>query len=332
MRLLPRRSLAFALEAFDGIIGRSDDAAVREAGGPHRAQDCDLLAVVAHWRGSEAPGEATDQPLLASLRALLGLPVRSLEIVVVTDRAGDTESLLERSLDRSGVSASIRIDPWRPRPGRRDGFALTWQHKDVFRRALAAGLATGTPTHLLYLEDDIAFTARNLDYWLASRVPLSAFGLLPGLVRFERIGEERVLVDQTRPGQHRDVLPELEVPGLGIVAARRSLRPYQACYLYDRRLAAEHLRSSAMRTPLRSEVSGWDLRERAAAGATFGRTSAPFRAALRPAQHRPPSRHAVLVRREGVGGPVDGALIEHLRPVYSRDPSVAHGTVPVVDF
>lgn len=332
MLSLPRRSLAFALEAFDGLLGRGDEAAVRAAEGPHVAPECDLLAVVAHWRGSDTPGPATDGPFLACLRALIDLPVRTLEIVVVTDRPADTGSLIDGRLDRSGVSASLSIDPWHPGPRRRHGFTLTWQHKQVFRRALAGSGPAGGPTHLLYLEDDIAFTSRNLEYWLAARAPLAAHGLLPGLVRFERAGARRLLVDQTRPGQHREAVAGLEVPGLGSVAARHSLRPYQACYLYDRRLAEEHLRSSSMRTPLRAEVSGWDLRERAAAGATFGRTASPLRAVLRPDRHRPPSRHAVLVGRDGPGGPVEGALIEHLRPVYSRDPSSRHGKVPVTEF
>ena len=47
------------------------------------------------------------------------------------------------------------------------------------------------------------------------------------------------------------------VPGLGEVQVRVSGRPYQAFLMLDAALAREHLRSSPMRSPLRSAVSDW---------------------------------------------------------------------------
>lgn len=322
------RRLAFLLESIDHVGGRVVDRAVRSPSGPTRAEECELLAVVAHWRGpSQAASDASD-PALACLRALIDLPVRRLEIVVLTDDVAGAEALVGLLGDTG--AASLRCVRWRPRGWRRHGYNLPWRHKDIFRDALSDGRLT----HLLYLEDDIAFTRQNLEYWLAARVALAPRGLLPGLVRFERVGSGRMLVDQTRPGQHQEAGPDVIGSGIGEASVRISLRPYKACLLLDRALAVEHLRESAFRSATRSLVVRWDLRERAAAGATFGPTVRPLRGLLRPSAVQPPMRDAVLVasRGDASGRPLEGALIEHLRPTYSRDSSSRHGKVAVEDF
>lgn len=322
------RRLAFFLEMIGSSRGHEVESAVISAEGPERPEDCELLVAVAHWRGSSAPAPESDEPAVACLRALLELPVRRLEIVLVTDDVPGTQELVGR-LGETG-DATIRIERWRPNGWRRHGYHLPWHHKVVFRRALRDERLT----HLLYLEDDIAFTAANLTYWLAARAALAPRGLLPGLVRFERLGGRRVLVDQTRSGQHEEAGSKVSIDGIGTVSVRRSLRPYRACALLDRRLAVAHLRASPFRSPLRSLVVRWDLRERAAAGETFGPTDRPLRGVLRPSAVRPPIRDAVLLdgRGDTANGLIDGSLIEHLRPTYSRDPSSWLGKVAVEDF
>jgi len=335
------RRVAFALELLDRAVQRGRHrrpAAPAIPAGPHTPEDCVLLAVVAHWHSSQPP-----EPLLQCLDGLLSFPVRRLEIVVTTNDEAATFALLQGrfagaadlALVRgawSGPAAArvtVRVEQWQPRWPRRHGFHLTWHHQDVFRRALRAG----DFTHLLYLEDDMRLTATNLAYWLAARQALGGRGSLPGFVRFERVGERRVLVDQTRSGQHAPAGPPVQLDGVGEVAVRTSLRPYQACFLVDRAQAVELLRSSAFRSPLRSNVARWDLRERAAAGPTFGATPRLVRAVLRPRDVRPPIRNVVLMAADdGTPRLVEGALIEHLRPTYSRDPASRHGKVDVEDF
>ena len=339
------RRVAFMLELIDrGLFGRRDDA-IPEPAGPHVSAECVVLAVVAHWRGPQR--SATDgppEPLLECLEGLLTMTVRRLEIVVVTNGGAEATSLLRDWSERteglpvhpgawdrpSEEAVSIRVEEWRPRWPRRHGFFLTWHHKEVFRRALDRG----DFTHLIYLEDDMRLTAKNLDHWLVARRLLTPRGLLPGFVRFERTGDRRVLVDQTRSGQHEDGGPHVTVEGGGEAAVRISLRPYQAGYVMDRSLADAHFRVSPFRRPLRSNVARWDLRERAAAGPTFGPTPGLFGALLRPEHVRPPSRTAVLVHPgpSDAKAPLEGALIEHLRPTYSRDPSSRHGKLPVDAF
>ena len=340
------RRIAFGLEATDRLLLHREVRDLR-TNGPVDPADCTLLAVIAHWRDPSAVFDpAGSAPLFACLRGLLDLPVAGLEIVIATNDdaavAGaitthlgplvEQEVVIQRApwSEPNDGRRVVTVERWAPRWPYRHGFYLTWHHKDVFRRALR----TDGFTHLLYLEDDIAFTEANLRYWLTARQQLAERGMLPGFVRFERRGEARLLVDQTRSGQHEDAGPPITVEGWGEVAVRNSRRPYQACSLLDRELAREHLRSSPMRSPLRSNVSTWNVRERAAAGEVFGPTVAPMQAILRPSAARPPTRHAVLTTRDGAtaGTPVEGALVEHLRAVYSMDPSSRHGKVLVEQF
>lgn len=357
------RRLALGLEAVDRSVLRRRGVDIRR-GRPASVSDCELLAVVAHWRTDGPSSDAAGStPLLDCLAGLLAMPVARLEVVVTTNddaataaelapwlgaRFGGEVGLVTRRWSGPATATrTITVERWSPRWPWRHGFNLTWHHKQVFRRALRADRFS----HLLYLEDDIAFTADNLAYWLAARPVLADRQLLPGFVRFERVGAQRMLVDQARSGQHVAAGDPIELDGGGALELRRSLRPYQACYLLDRELAAQHFRSSAMRSPLRSRVVAWDVRERAAAGEVFAPTVDPLRAMFRSASgasgHE--SRHGVLLAgadqmrggsaatpgagpTDGGGTPVAGALIEHLRPTYSVDPSSRHGKVPVERF
>jgi len=335
----------FLLELIDrSILGRRDHPAARPYG-PYSQEDCDLLAVIAHWRVSPHRDAVGDpEPLLLCLEGLLTMTVRRLEIVVVTnDEVGalavihewrhrtDIE-LLHGAWRRPNASTrSVRVEGWRGRWPRRHGFFLTWHHKKISRRALNVG----NFTHLLYLEDDIRMTRENLSYWLVARQSLAASGSLPGFLPYERVGDSRVLVEQTAAGQHYSRGSQLVVDGLGPVSARVPHNPYQACYLADRNLTEQHLRSSPLRSPLRSRVIRWGVRERAAAGPIFGPLPGLLRSIVRPWKaHARPIRSVVLVQNSPSGGavPVHGALIEHVRPTYSRNPDSPFGKVPVEEF
>ena len=318
---------------------------------PLPAEGCSVVAVVTHWRGPDDRSAADDAPLLRALEGLLELPVQRLDIVVVTDQEraaaetiaggllevvpGAAELAIRRWSPEAGGVRRITVERWRPRWPYRHGFYLTWAHKGILRRALRSG----TFTHFLALEDDIGFRSQNLAYWLAARSELSRRGLIPGFVRFEKLDGGRRLVDQTRTGQHEPAGPPFALDGIGEVEVRRSRRPYQAFLLLDEPLMRWHLSVSPMRTPLRSAVSDWGVRERAAAGETFGDVAAPLRSAFAKELDGTPFsvRHAVLVRPEGGPDavrhiPVEGALVEHLRPRYSADPTSRSGKVRVEDY
>ena len=339
------RRVAFGLEGLDRLLGRNG----RVLGElppdlPETPSDCTLLAVVANWRGS---GLTEAEPLLSCLRGLLAMDVRRTEVVIVTDRdeAAHAELLgwlatgmipqcdvVRGPWIRPGTARrTVVVERWRPRRPYRHGFYLTWEHKRIFRRVAR----TGSFTRLLYLEDDIAFSETNLAYWLTARRTLHARGLLPGYVRFEWKDGVQMLSDQARPGQHVDGGPNLDIPGVGQRTVRVSRRAYQALVLLDAPLLDQHLERSNTRTPLRSNVLRWGVRERACAGEIFAPTENLLAAILRPGNApRPRSRHAVLIESDAQGGRhLDaGALVEHLRPTASLDPRSKLGTVPVAQF
>lgn len=339
------RRVAFGLEGLDRLLGRNGGVLADLLPDlPETPSDCTLLAVVANWRGSDETGP---EPLLSCLRGLLAMNVRRIEVVIVTDRDEAAHAELLRWVDagmlppcdvvrgpwaRPGTAQrTVVVERWRPRWPYRHGFYLTWEHKRIFRRAARVG----SFTHLLYLEDDISFSETNLAYWLAGRRALHARGLLPGYVRFEWKDGVRMLSDQARPGQHLDGGPDVDIPGAGQRTVRISRRAYQALVLLDEPLIAQHLERSNTRTPLRSNVLRWGVRERACAGEIFAPTADLPAAILRPGSApRPRSRHAVLMACDAQGGRhLDaGALVEHLRPTASLDPGSKVGTIPVERF
>ncbi len=327
--------LLAAAEAVNARLRRVDLSVPRDVG-PSAASDVRLTAVIAYWRDPRTAmaggggGVRARQPILNCLAGLLDLPVAVLRIVVLTNDPDGARKAIEGSGSHDG---RVEIRRWRPRWPYRHGFYLTWGHKPL----LAEFVRNPGMTHFLYVEDDIAFGSANLEHWLQWRSPLAEHDLVPGFVRFERIGTgPRLLSDVTRAGESKRHI-------LMLVEDRRGRRaravvpkvPYQAFALFDRALAQQHLRWSALRSPLRSRVVPWGVRERAAAGVTFRAPERPWRGIVRVGRRAAPTaRHAVLVSEadEDALGILPGALVEHLRPTFAADPATRTGTVPVERF
>ena len=332
------RPVAFLLAAVDALLGRlfGADLTVPLEAGPWRASDVRLTAVIAHWRDPRAAmagvesGVRAGEPILTCIAGLLDLPVAAVRVVVLTNDADGTREVLEGAGSHDG---RIEVQRWRPRWPHRHGFYLTWGHKPL----LAAFVRDDRLTHFLYLEDDMAFGSRNLEHWLRWRSPLAEHDLVPGFVRFERCeGGPPVLSDVMRAGESgRRAVMHVEDHHEARVIAVVPKVPYQAFSLMDRALAQQHLRWSALRSPLRSRVVPWGVRERAAAGVTFRASERPFVGIVRRGPRATPTaRHAVLVADgdEGPSGLLPGVLIEHLRPTFASDPRTRAGTVPVENF
>lgn len=349
------RRLAFLAEAFDRAVPTTWRASHR-ATGPAlgRLEDARVVVTIAHWRAAQRGGLwDDDEVLLTCVRRLLAMPTASMHVIILTNDGPATDRVLaEGSARGQGPLADVMVqhDGWERRLGqdgpnvtvlqprlrwpRHSGLYLTWAHKRVLRRALLEP----TVTHLVYLEDDIGLTEDNLRYWIRTRPALEPIGLIPGFLLFESHTDQRFLIQQTAPGQRSTVCESLDVPGLGTVSLVRAELPYHASYVMDRALASDHFTRSALRSPFRSRVAGWGVRERAAAGPVFGPSSTPLKNVVRigSAPPLPPARNAVPIRRsdDGSGTPrvVEGALLEHLRPTYSTAPDVASGKLPVEDF
>ena len=306
----------------------------RRVAPPATAEPVALLATIAHWRTGD--DEARTTYLTQVVSGLLSIPAdraTKVAVVVLSNDAGaaaadlavalaadhpdvavSTSHRPRQSVRAAAAQRSVVVQQWRPRPFRRHGFHLTWSHVPV----LQAGLKSGGFTHLLYLEDDIAFDAALLEYWLVTRGPLAALGLLPGFVRYEKRDDDLVVVDQEAPVRTAGRL--VAVPGARTGERYLNLdNPYQGCYLLDLTLAEQHLRFSPSRSSLLSRVRPWPLRERAATGPIFDDV--------------PPglfTRNVVPVRE--VDGEVQlqpQCLIEHLTGNYSTDATTRFGSLTV---
>ena len=315
---LARTGVAHALATID----RRRAAAWRRgrAGAPRRLDERAeaVLAVVAHWRPDAAGAAETRMANLERcVAALLELQADSVVAVVLTNAPEVTARDLSGRLPGSPpvrVASAAAIDDapedprevlvvgWTPGLRHRHGFYLTWGHVSLLRRA--AG--TGRFSHLVYLEDDMRFTGEHLAYWLRYRGPLAEAGLLPGFVRFELRDGDRYLADALRPvdpGQRRRAV---RVAGETVHVINLE-NPYQALYVLDRELFEPHFRFSRGRSPLRSRVSEWEVRERAASGPIFDEVPAGL-----------VSRNVVPVRIDGERRRLDpSCLVEHMAPTYS---------------
>lgn len=305
-----------------------------------------VLVAITHWRSPHPPAAGGDgeQEQLMDRSALLvecidnvlQLNAAPLIVAVLTNQPeltcrdlvrqfmGESNNLPVSLLDSISNfkgpfphERQIVVLPWRPRMIYRHGRYLTWAHKSLFRNVLA----DPDLSLLVCLEDDLKFTDENLQYWCRFRLPLSAHGLLPGFVRFERMGGTLYALDQIwRQTLNRPRVSCWAVDGTSATMFVGLDQLHQGMYILDQDLARHHLLFSRARDPLRSRtVANWPAIERSAIGPMFDDVPPGFM-----------SRNVVPVR-DGVKGPMlePPCLIEHLAGNYSRSPDSKFGKIPV---
>lgn len=193
-------------------------------------------------------------------------------------------------------------------------YLLAWCHKDVFRQHL--DLKQCEFTHYLYLEDDILITEQNIHYWMEARERLRPFGLLPSFVRFEvnASSQQRVstdsknTVDSSRSA--KIIFPDLNYAYLNLP------NPYQATYLLDNELLAEHFFDVSSYSP--DAPPAWNLsREKAALGLTFHRIPYGFEA-----------RNVVGYRMD-LQRLDERSLIHHTPNNYANDSTSGYGKIEI---
>lgn len=293
-----------------------------------------VFAVVAHWRPEAADAAGERGALLARVvETTLRLQVDCVVVAVLTNQPESVARDLATHLRGVGATTPVRVEQgprqlrvdgasglsealvvrWRPGLIRRHGFYLTWGHVGLLRHAWRSGAFS----HLVYLEDDMVFTDELLRYWCRHRLTLAELGLLPGFVRFEEHDGDRYIVDQRRPvdpDQRRVTVTTGQFVNLK--------NPYQGMYVLDRAMADEHFRFSVARSPLRSRVRRWGIRERASMGPIFDDVPKGF-----------VSRNVVPAYVRGGRLCLDrSCLIEHAAGTYARDPRTSFGTVKVDDL
>ena len=167
------------------------------------------------------------------------------------------------------------------------------------------------------------FTDRHLRYWCRYRKPLAEVGLLPGFVRFERFDGKQYLTDAWTPLDPAERRRAIATHGRELCGHVVNLdNPHQALYILDRALSNDHFRFSRSRSPLRSHVTRWGIRERDGIGPIFDHVPAGL-----------VSRNVVPVRMDGDSQRLDPCcLIEHMAGSYSQDFDNPFGLLRVDDL
>lgn len=197
---------------------------------------------------------------LRSCIAGLAAACDRLQVRVFTNTTDEGER--ERICECFGAFPNLACDPKAvvsetdlPHP-----YQLAWCHKRTIRDEF---LADARYTHFLYLEDDLLIGPDNLAYWCRYREALKPHGLIPSFFRVERDADGiwKSTDLKKRPRLFRT--PKLKLSrDLWFLNLRN---PYQGMYLFDRKLAEEHLRNPPVDVGMRH----WGIRERAAQGQIF---------------------------------------------------------------
>jgi hypothetical protein len=236
------------------------------------------------------------------LRSLSEFPVPTVEIAIVTNTLRQDQLTIIRRLAAevlSGKSVSVRSYGDLAHP-----FDLTWCHKAIIAEEFAAG-EHARYTHFIYLEDDIRLSFVNFCYFLEFREILRSFGLLPSFVRVEYSTNVEGFVAS-------DAFWPIYVPAqshirLGDNVFANMPNPYNPCFVLDRELADEYVRSRSFDHEQSIKVARWGVRERAALGLCLEHVPPPFQ-----------SRYVVPVSRRTARVP-SFAWISHLPNTYAND-------------
>ena len=216
---------------------------------------CQVLALITHHYAPERL-----QWLAEVLGGLAELGVRRTHALIVTNTAdaGSLANIRNAALSRSTRAMSVEVVTAPPLLHPRH---LPWAQKPLIEQRFVDSASTFT--HVVSLEDDIAFGPQGFRYWLEYRAPL-AHGLIPSFLRTEmRIGcpvscaTDAVAV--TPLGNSRSVR-------IGAFTFIVLDNPYCAMFVLDRSLAREYVTSRSFLMGASMSVSPWPTRERAAMG------------------------------------------------------------------
>jgi hypothetical protein len=198
----------------------------------------------------------------------------------------------------------------------RSPWLLTWEHRKILRENV---ISADRNSLFLYIENDVKFTQRNLDYWIRSRNELLKTRLIPSFTIIEKISDtsEEISVSQFggKPSSFKN-MPKLEVADEVYIQLDN---PYCACYLLDKELATEFVNSTAFDEKTSRELIWWDIGARAAMGLGFVNPPGGFK-----------SRHVVPVKKAGIYYKIqDDAKLHHLPNLYCQVDEIEKKFLPV---
>jgi hypothetical protein len=223
--------------------------------------------------------EARFQYLFQVVRALAEFPVKTADIVVVTN-TNDPE---KRQKILSLCSPFFDIHPTRPfskrtisvasYPGLSDPWHLPWCHKELIAKRFLG--PESAYTHYIHLEDDIRLSFDNFCYFVRYRDILRQEGLIPTFLRVEFNSDDGhfYLADQIGVSDFAS-RKKVDIDNFSFVNPDY---PHNAMFILDRDLASEYIRTRSFDRERSREVRPqWGLCERASMGLCFESPTAGF--------------------------------------------------------
>jgi hypothetical protein len=182
---------------------------------------------------------------------------------------------------------------------------LTWEHKKIMLDDIKNA---GQNSLFLYIENDMKFTQKNLDYWIDAREKLKETKLVPSFIRTEYsdIRLDWLAIDHFGGSSSKfSDLPKFESNQNIFIQLPN---PYCAVFLLDLTLAIEYSNSKAFTEKDSREISGWDIGARAAMGLQFVGIPQNFT-----------SRHVIPIKKAGEYCEIfDSAVLHHLPNLYCQ--------------
>jgi hypothetical protein len=243
------------------------------------------------------------------LQSLASIELRNLTVNIVTNSKEASEQILSLGFDidlnfhvfpQYNKMNQIHNSPW-IEGDPTSPWNLVWEHKDLLKKDSLKGNENSL---YLYIENDMLFTQKNLDYWISNRRKLDKFKLIPSfmIVEYSMKKDSWVAINQFK---HEQIDPN-GCSGVEIGEQRFIELPntYSAMFLMDLKLLKEYMNSKAFDRAASRELIWWDLGARASMGAQFINIPQGFT-----------SRHVVELSKSGVS---KGALVHHLPNLYTR--------------
>jgi hypothetical protein len=193
---------------------------------------------------------------------------------------------------------------------------LTWEHKKIMLNDIKIA---GQNSLFLYIENDMKFTQKNLDYWIDAREKLKETKLVPSFIRVEYsyIRPGWLAIDHFGGSSSKfSDLPKFESQQNIFIQLPN---PYCAAFLLDLTLATEYLNSKAFTEKDSREISGWDIGARAAMGLQFVDIPQNFT-----------SRHVVPIEKTGDYCEIfESAVLHHLPNLYCQVSQLEKSYLPI---
>lgn len=203
--------------------------------------------------------------LFQVLQGLGDLPVKSLEVVVFTETEDTGElAIMSRLFGKlCDPNMSIRVSS---NPSAKANLRLLpWAHKCYVRDVFSSN--DNVFTHLLYIEEDIRFGVKNLNYFLQYNELLKSHGVIPGFIRVEFNNTlADITVSDTPQPNGLDARKRIEVSDFDFVCLDE---PYTGMYMMDAEQVREYIQTKSFNLSGSLDVIGWGEPERAAMGLTF---------------------------------------------------------------